>query len=123
MKKSRFYYSPEAWKASVIVTTDSDGEQIVYPTMDKPMPMSRTTICGSLDTETNVLSFGVAVCSANDQFQRKIGREIAQNRALTCPLIKVSVTKGNISKVFIETAIALTQQISEMKNLTLNGNL
>ena len=122
MKKSRFYYSTPEFKAQVLLTQEN-GENVIYPLPGKLESLPRITICGLLDTETNILSFGAAVCSANDQFEKRIGRELSEKRALEKPLLKVSVTKANISKMFMESAIFLQNQISLMKNLKLEGNL
>lgn len=123
MKHSRFYYSTPAFETRVVVTTNEIGDVVAYPLSSKFTPRPRLTVCGTLDTETNVLSFGAAVCSGKDRFERKIGRSISEKRAAETPLIKVSVTKDNISDVFISTALQLEQQIFGMKNLRLEGNV
>lgn len=118
MKKSRFYYGPELYKAEVLYAPAIN--QVVL-TNKKTTPLPRITICGVLDTETNVLSFGAAVCSSKDRFERKKGRELSEQRALTCPLQKVSVTKDSISEIFMATAIAIEDRINNMRNLKLDG--
>ena len=123
MNKARFYYSIPAYRANIIVTTNENGEPVFYPTKGKLSPLSRVTICGLLNTETNVLSFGASVCSAKDRFEKKIGRTLAEDRAQNSPLAKVAVTKSNIGNVFIETALALESRIAGMKNLELKGNM
>ena len=123
MRKSRFYYSTPWYKANVIILPDLNGDYELIPN-GKIQPQSRITVCGSLDTETQILSFGVAVCSKDDQFVKKIGREIAETRAIECPLVKISAdNKDEISKIFIETSAALIDLVSGMKNLVLEGKL
>lgn len=119
MKKSRFYYSTPEFETRVAVTLSG----MAYPLTSKLTPRPRLTLCGTLDTETNVLSFGAAVCSSTDRFEKKVGRALAEKRAIEKPLVKVSVTKDDISDVFISTAIQLERRIMGMKNLRLEGNL
>jgi hypothetical protein len=71
----------------------------------------RYTICGSLDYDTNLLSFGVACCSGKDVYNKKIGRRISEGRALKTPIVTVSVTKENISEVFITTAKQIEKEL------------
>lgn len=118
MKKARFYYS-EPWYKAEVVFVPATGDAAF--TNKKPSPLPRITICGVLDTETNVLSFGAAVCSSKDRFEKKVGRELAEKRALKCPLQQVAVTKDSISEIFITTAHAIEDRINKMHHLKLEG--
>lgn len=124
MKKSKFYYSRPAYEVKVIATTNDEGEIVCYPIKNqKVRERSRITICGVLDTDTNTLSFGAAVCSNKDRFVKSIGRQLSETRALNAPIVKVMCNKNNISDVFRANAFYIEGQISYMKHLELNGKL
>ena len=59
----------------------------------------------------DLLSFGVACCSGKDVYNKKIGRRISEGRALKTPIVTVSVTKENISEVFITTAKQIEKEL------------
>ena len=40
------------------------------------------TICTIVDDDGNILGVGYAFCSQKDQFSRKVGRRISENRAM-----------------------------------------
>lgn len=107
MKKSRFYHTAPRMKVEVFV--DLSKDKINLGKIIKNYP--RYTICGSLDYDTNLLSFGVARCSGKDVYNKKIGRRISEGRALKTPIVTVSVTKENISEVFITTAKQIEKEL------------
>lgn len=107
MKKSRFYHTAPRMKVEAFV--DLSKDKINFGKIIKNYP--RYTICGSLDYDTNLLSFGIACCSGKDVYNKKIGRRISEGRALKTPIVTVSVTKENISEVFITTAKQIEKEL------------
>lgn len=101
MKNARFYYS--------VPTVTVTVEKIDYPEFDVDditayysqtmKPTARMTICSVLNDAGDTLSFGVALCSEKDRFVKKIGRELAYNRAINNPIRTLPVTKETISMV------------------------
>lgn len=83
MKEVKYYYSKPVHVRTLPVITDDNGEVIYI--MDKVSVKSkkvpRVTVASVYDTDTNRMTFGVAVCSPKDVFEKKIGREIALKRA------------------------------------------
>lgn len=105
MKETRFYHSKPEY---------------LYEILNNP----RVTICGIYDEEKEIMSFGISVCSTKDQFIKRIGREIAQNRAENKPYMKITSSKKDIGSTFIKFAIALEDKVVNMKKqLRLDGNL
>lgn len=45
------------------------------------------------------LHFGIAVCSFNDNFSRKVGREISTSRAIESPVYTMHITKEQETKI------------------------
>jgi len=63
----------------------------------------RITICAIFNEETNVLSLGVSRCSPKDVFVKKVGKELAYNRAMTNPQMTIKLSKGErFSPVFYD---------------------
>lgn len=72
----------------------------------------RISICGVLDTETNILKIGCARCSPKDQFIKKIGRKLAYDRALSNPMVTLTLTDGEVmSHVFFQEARHLEKRM------------
>lgn len=71
------------------------------------------TICGIYDEETGKLSIGISRCSEKDVFVKKIGRDLARNRATTDPYIVVNLEKGSrFSEMFYDMAKILTRKFT-----------
>lgn len=71
------------------------------------------TICGIYDEETGKLSIGISRCSEKDVFVKKIGRDLARNRATTNPYIVVNLEKGSrFSEIFHDLAKMLTRKFT-----------
>lgn len=87
MKKVKYYYSHATQIRKLPVITDDSGEVLFI--CDKKLAtiskLPRITVASVYDDETNVLAFGVAICSPKDLFKKSIGREIAYKRALETP--------------------------------------
>lgn len=111
MKRSRFYYSRPAYTHKVTLIEMNSDTFHVIPAGTKLYPKPRLTVCGVLDEEANTLQFGFTVCSSKDRFEKKIGREISEKRALSNPIITVDVTKETTGETFMQIALDLEEQI------------
>lgn len=86
-KTVKYYYSEEVAICNLPAVLDKSGN-ILYVTNNKSAVIERLpriTVASVYDYETNVMRFGVAVCSPEDMFERRIGRQIAVNRAHESP--------------------------------------
>ena len=97
MKKVKYYYSDAIHVRLLPVFTDAEGQPLFIPDSKavtrKPLP--RITVAAVLDTDTDTLNFGVAICSPKDLFKKSVGRELALSRAEEKPEVTVKVTKRN----------------------------
>lgn len=109
MKKSRFYHTAPRAKVESIVNLLTNNVTLTNNII-KYYP--RYTICGSYDYDSQILSFGIACCSGKDLFNKKIGRQISEGRALKNPFYICNVSKENLSKVFIETVKTLEYKLN-----------
>lgn len=116
MKNARFYYSAPMYtvKVAVIGANGFNPDNVIGYYGNTVEQMPRITICSILSDDKTHLSFGVAMCSKKDRFVKKIGRELAYNRALNSPIATVKVTKDNISDVRMETCAFLEDQVRKM---------
>lgn len=63
------------------------------------------TVCGVYDESTGKLNIGISRCSEEDNFVKKIGKELAYNRAVHKPYITVQLPIGSkFSKIFYDLA-------------------
>lgn len=116
MKTERFYYSAPlkvcnqevivAYDKHIVAEGDIKGKSVNIP---------RITICGLIDTDAHIISFGVARCSPKDIFTREEGRNISRNRALTNPYkVIVYSDSDNIIDTFIEISTQIEYEILQM---------
>lgn len=116
MENARFYYSTPMYtvKVAAVGANGFNPYNVVgyYGNTIEQMP--RITICTILSEDKTKLSFGVAMCSKKDRFVKKIGRELAYNRALNSPIMEVKVTKDNISEVRMKFCEFLEERIKKM---------
>ena len=80
----KYYYSAPLQLRKLTVLADADGA-VVY-TFDKSeyiKTLPRVVVCSILSDD--VLSFGYAVCSSKDTYNKKLGQIIAFNRARQKP--------------------------------------
>lgn len=113
MNKTKYYYSEAVHLRLLPVYTDAEGNPLFIDETRKPVikTVPRVTVASVLEPETNVLSFGVAVCSDKDMFNKEIGRGLALDRAMNKPCLKLTVTrKDKISKVSKKYADQLIDQ-------------
>ena len=89
--KIRFYYSPSLQVRRIPVITNAEGEVLfVYERREATCEnIPRVTVASCYDSVTNTMKFGVAICSPEDQFCRKTGRELAKERALKSPKMTI----------------------------------
>lgn len=105
MLKPRYFYSEPYSLASVKYVTDGEGflvDPIEDAVFERHCP--RLTICGIWNTETNVMTFGIATCSKNDVFTKRIGRELSYERAMNNPVKSIDLDESNISEQFLTVA-------------------
>lgn len=119
MLKPRYFYSEPYSISNCNFITDAEGYLIELKgeaSFRKNFP--RITVCGVWNTETNVMTFGIATCSVNDTFVKKIGRELAYERALNNPVKSVDVNEGeSVADLFLSVA----QEFENEHNKTIFG--
>lgn len=74
-----------------------------------PTRPNRVSVCGIYDEGT--IAFGAARLGDNDNFIKKVGRDKARGRALSHPVLKVSVPDDTVIKVFSEHAKLIAQKV------------
>lgn len=68
------------------------------------------TVCGVYDESTGKLNIGLARCSEKDNFVKKVGKELAYNRAINTPYIIVQLPIGSkFSNIFYDIAKTLVK--------------
>lgn len=79
--------------------------------------LPRVTVCGIFDNETKVLKIGYSRCSPKDIFIKKIGKELAYNRAKSNPVITMILSDNEVlSHVFFAQAKQLETRVINMKH-------
>lgn len=112
MLKPKYYYSEPFYKALAHVVVDNHGEVIDFLDAYYKEAVPRITICGIWDTEKNTMSYGYAVCSPKDQFEKKIGRKLAYDRALNKPQVIIYIPEDKAGPdVFLNGAMDLESKI------------
>lgn len=76
----------------------------------------RVTVVGLLNEDTGRLNIGIARCSKEDMFSRKVGREIAKHRAINSERKRETVkvdekSKEEMDDVFYRTAKTLSDVV------------
>lgn len=100
--KIKYYYSPSAQIRNIPTVTGADGVPTFIPKNLRASihNVHRITVASYYDDAENVMKFGVAVCSPEDRFEKKIGRELALKRALTSPEKTVcAIDRSNVANV------------------------
>lgn len=111
MNKTKYYYSEAVHLRYLPCYTDAEGTPLFIDHTKNPIVKNvpRVTVASVLDSENNVLSFGVSVCSEKDVFSKEIGRGLALDRALNNPCLKVAVLKktkiSELSKKYADELI------------------
>lgn len=72
-----------------------DGSSEVSIPKQKMKEGKRMTLAAILNTETNEVRFGIAVCHETDKFVKKIGQQLAEKAARENPIMIVSHFSGN----------------------------
>ncbi len=111
MLKPRYYYSDGFFIGTASVVVDDHGDLIDWTNVRNKKPVPRVTICGIWDTEKNTMAYGAALCSPEDQFVKKTGRELAYIRALEKPITTVYIKDESVSETFINYASSIEAQI------------
>lgn len=99
MKKVKYYYSAPAHLVTLPALTDDNGNVLyVYDKISaKVKRFPRITVASVYDPDNNVMKFGAAVCSPRDLFVKKIGRDLAEERANNNP--EITITGINRKKI------------------------
>jgi TPP-dependent 2-oxoacid decarboxylase len=89
MESVKYFYTPALQVRSFNLLCDGDGRVIESApdfggTYVKDLP--RMAVCSVYDSEKQIMSFGVAVCSHKDNFCRKTAREMSYKRAKENPV-------------------------------------
>ena len=120
MLKPKYYYSEPYYKALAHVIVDNHGGVIDFLDAYCKEAKPRVTICGIWDTEKNTMSYGYAVCSPEDQFEKKVGRKLAYDRAISKPCVTIYVSDNDsVSKIFINGAMDLETKIMKSHTHTI----
>lgn len=83
-------------------------------------PNKRLTACGIYDSDTNVLSIGITICSPNDTFIKDVGKKLAYERAVSNPIMRVNLLKGErVSDVFFDLARDFCKRYSSLNTVTI----
>jgi len=93
-----------------VITTSQAERTFVrhtdYNPNRKPKNQKRKTYAAVI--KDNVISFGIAVCGSKDHFVKKVGRQIALQRAIESPvLIRKVKPSEDVRKVFFNSLNAL----------------
>jgi len=116
MKKEKYYYSEPLYNAKMNVIVNAKQQVVMSNAIVQQRPLPRVTICGVYDNEDNTMTYGVAVCSERDTFNRKLGQKISYNRAFVKPYRTVFIhPTDKISKLFIENAREIEKEILNNK--------
>lgn len=114
MVKTRYYYSIPTYTISVNVLDDHRGNfdinKIIGAAMSTKKVAPRMTICATLDTDTNIMSFGIARCNPNDIFCKKTGQLISYKQATTNPVYVAMAPEENIGPWRISICRMLEQK-------------
>lgn len=122
MKKEKYYYGEDLRRAIAMVTVNSKNMIVNINSMHTYDNIPRVTICGIYDNIENTMSYGVAKCSEQDNFSRKMGQRISYSRALKCPYRIVHIQpEDKISKLFITHAKDIEKEVLKYYNKKLNG--
>ena len=71
----------------------------------------RGTFAGIVDSDSNTIKIGLSVCSAKDQFQKRIGRTISENRAEQQPITIIPlISETPVGLVFRKAATILNKE-------------
>lgn len=87
MEVVRNYYSTPITFAQVAFIPQMGGAAAIDPRSYKQS--ERVTVSAIWNKKTAMVKFGSTVCSLQDRFERKVGREIAQKRAKNDPICEV----------------------------------
>lgn len=70
--------------------------------------LPRVTVASVYDPIANTMRFGVSVCSPEDTFVKKVGRDLAVSRALQSPKVTViGIRRGKVRETSKKHANAL----------------
>lgn len=110
---AKYVYSSPILRVTKDVYVDANGNVIAHgQNRSKAVFLPRYTVCSILNPETRELSFGIARCSTQDRFSRKIGRELSYKRAIENPITTIQVPKElKISDVTTDVAFQLIDQV------------
>ena len=118
MKKEKYYYGDDLRRAIAMVTVNSKNMIIKINSMHTYDNIPRITICGIYDDVEKTMSYGVAKCSSNDDFRRKLGQKISYHRALHKPYRVVNIKpEDKISKLFITNARDIEKEVLKYYNV------
>ena len=76
----KYYYSKPLYIGNIMNNPTNDDTSIFNIRNGK-----RYTIAAVYDDDDHTIKFGLAICMPKDNFNKKVGREIAYNRAITKP--------------------------------------
>lgn len=69
----------------------------------------RTTVAGRF--EDNIFKVGVSVCTPADNFSKKIGRKIAENRLINKPFKTLNLDSNANTKVIVTTLESIAKEV------------
>ena len=102
MKKERFYYGEDITLANLEVVLNQDRNIVATGKLSNASKFPRVSICGVYDDEEQTMTYGVALCSHKDIFNKSIGRELARERAYKNPYKVVNIHPSyTVSETFM----------------------
>lgn len=113
MKTVKYYYSKPVHLRRLPVLTDDEGNVLfVYDKVDPTVKkIPRITVASVYDPLSNTMTFGVATCSPKDMFSKKVGRELAETRAVEHPEVTVkAIRRGKVREVSTRYANELIER-------------
>ena len=120
MKKERFYYGEDITLANLEVVLNQDKNIVATGRLSYANKFPRVTICGVYDDEEQTMTYGVALCSRKDVFNKSVGRQLARQRAYQKPYKVVNIHPAyTVSETFmfyaqdIENEVMTTFKVSK----------
>lgn len=115
MKKERFYYTEDYFKADLEILLDPEANIVGTGKVRNVESLPKVTICGVWDTDDNTMTFGVARCAMKDKFDKSIGRELARKRVNENPFRVVAIAKDErIPDVFLNNCREIEMEVLNM---------
>lgn len=78
----------------------------------------RISLVGYINKKENLLQIGLSECSISDQYNRKLGRKIAEGRSKKKPYIKISLDSEVTERKVLDI---LYKELNNFKDININN--